>query len=248
MKHGFSILSCIIMAAAIGCSGGDREYVGPAIGTTTFIEGDGTLYGLACDGCTDSVVVMLPSDCSDPVTYDIVDARRQGRVAGRLEVGDWMCLMRDDNDTLRARSVINLDELKGTWVQSVMPVRKSDDGIYDRRDTLLYAVSDSAIDAMMHPYEIGFTLKRHYTAEPVGMRTRNADTDNAPVVFPEPKMYSGWHVFNGRIVLVEDSVALADTVESDGFLHNDTVDVLLLTRDTLRLRYQDGREEGYSRR
>ena len=30
-------------------------------------KGDSTLYGLACDGCTDSVVVFLPYEGGDPV-------------------------------------------------------------------------------------------------------------------------------------------------------------------------------------
>ena len=35
--------------------------------------GDSTIYGLACEGCNDSVIVLLPNDGSDPVTYDVVD-------------------------------------------------------------------------------------------------------------------------------------------------------------------------------
>ena len=41
------------------------------VGTSTKIEGDSTRYGLACEGCTDSVLVFLPGTGGDPVTYNI---------------------------------------------------------------------------------------------------------------------------------------------------------------------------------
>ena len=59
------------------------------------LEGDSTIYGLACEGCSDSVVILLPGDGSDPVTYNIIDAHRHNRVMGRLKVGDWIGLMRN---------------------------------------------------------------------------------------------------------------------------------------------------------
>ena len=36
--------------------------------------GDSALYGLACDGCTDSVLVFLPYSGGDPDTFDIITA------------------------------------------------------------------------------------------------------------------------------------------------------------------------------
>lgn len=35
---------------------------------TTTMKGDKTVYGLACEGCNDTVIVLLPLDNSDPVT------------------------------------------------------------------------------------------------------------------------------------------------------------------------------------
>ncbi len=52
------------------------------------MTGDSTLYGLACEGCSDSVVVFLPEDGSDPVTYNILEAHRKGHVLGKLKIGD----------------------------------------------------------------------------------------------------------------------------------------------------------------
>ena len=51
------------------------------------MTGDSAIYGLACDGCTDSVIVLLPHDGSDPVTYDILKAMRNKRVIGPT----WRC-------------------------------------------------------------------------------------------------------------------------------------------------------------
>ena len=85
------------------------------------LEGDSTIYGLACEGCNDSVVILLPGDGSDPVTYNIIDAHRHNRVMGRLKVGDWIGLMRNPTDSTVADFVLNLDELKGTWCYVVMP-------------------------------------------------------------------------------------------------------------------------------
>ena len=31
------------------------------------LQGDKTIYGLACEGCNDSIVLLLPNDGSDPI-------------------------------------------------------------------------------------------------------------------------------------------------------------------------------------
>ena len=86
--------------------------------------------------------------------------------------------------------------------------------------------------------EIGFALKRHYVAQPIGMLYAMTAKEDDPVVFPTPKRYMEWHVFNGRLVLKvrptkEDS--LKNRLEVC-----DTAEFLMLTRDSLRLRFKDG--------
>ena len=51
-------------------------------------KGDKAIYGLACMGCTDSVVIMLPNQGGDPVKYNILEANRNRQVFGNIEVGD----------------------------------------------------------------------------------------------------------------------------------------------------------------
>ena len=62
------------------------------------LSGDRTIYGLACEGCTDSVVVLLKDDGSDPVRFDIIDAFQNHRVQGKLKVGDWIGLVPNEDE------------------------------------------------------------------------------------------------------------------------------------------------------
>ena len=79
------------------------------------LRNDSTVYGLVCDGCTDSVLVLLPSDDSDPVEYDIIDAKQAHKIFGVLRIGDWVGVVLNKSDRKVADLVIDLDQLKGTW-------------------------------------------------------------------------------------------------------------------------------------
>ena len=100
---------------------GNVENTVPESDKDGLLEGDSMVYGLACEGCNDSVVVLLPMDGSDPVSYDIIEARLNQKVLGQMRVGDWIGLMRNAEDSTVADLVIDLDELKGTWCYVVMP-------------------------------------------------------------------------------------------------------------------------------
>ena len=90
--------------------------------TTSYkFKGDSTIYGLACEGCNDSTIVLLPMDGSDPVRYDVIDAHRNGRVVGDIQIGDWIGVVANKQDKHMADEVINLDEIKGIWCYVVMP-------------------------------------------------------------------------------------------------------------------------------
>ena len=60
--------------------------------------GDKMVYGLACEGCTDSVIVFLPNSGGDPVTFDILDAMRNHKVYGRPKIGDTVALLMDKEE------------------------------------------------------------------------------------------------------------------------------------------------------
>lgn len=242
----------VIAAAALAVMSCGRKNGTPAekpIGTSTAIEGDSTLYGLACDGCTDSVLVFLPGQGGDPVVYNIIDAMRRRRVAGHPRVGDWVCLTLDSADRSKADIVIDLDELKGTWVQKVMPKIRNTETFIDS-DKEVQAMEDSILKARMVPVEIGFSLKRHYTAAPTGIRhPANLESEESPVVYPTPKFYTEWHIFNGRLVLTEGALTMQNSkTRTKKKYENDTVDIVMLTKDSLRLKFKDGNVRGYYRK
>ena len=85
------------------------------------MKGDSTVYGLACEGCNGSTIVLLPFDGRDPVSYEIIDANRNGRVLGDIQIGDWIGVVVSKQDKRVADEVIDLDELKGIWCYVVMP-------------------------------------------------------------------------------------------------------------------------------
>ena len=76
-------------------------------------KGDKAIYGLACMGCTDSVVIMLPNQGGDPVKYNILEANRNRQAFGNIEVGDWICII-PAKEKNKASMVIDLDKLKAT--------------------------------------------------------------------------------------------------------------------------------------
>lgn len=83
--------------------------------------GDKMVYGLACEGCTDSVIVFLPNSGGDPVTFDILDAMRNHKVYGRPKIGDTVALLMDKEEKKTCDMVIDLNELQGNWCYKVMP-------------------------------------------------------------------------------------------------------------------------------
>ena len=81
----FIVMCCLLTA----CGRKERlqEEV-QTISSFTVMPGDSTLYGLACEGSTDSVLVVLPYRGGDPDTLNIVRAFEEHRMQGRPRVGD----------------------------------------------------------------------------------------------------------------------------------------------------------------
>ena len=79
-----------------------------AISLKKNLPGDSALYGLACDGCTDSVLVFLPYSGGDPDTFDIINAFQQHHVYGRPRIGDELAVIVNPEDHDEALSVVNM--------------------------------------------------------------------------------------------------------------------------------------------
>ncbi len=214
------------------------------------LEGDSTIYGLACEGCNDSVVILLPGDGSDPVTYNIIDAHRHNRVMGRLKVGDWIGLMRNPADSTVADFVLNLDELKGTWCYVVMPKWRDATNMTPQAQAIIEeSMPDSVKKEFFVPREYGFSLKRQWTAQSVGYVRKSPLEDQSPVVYPRLLYFTEWHILNCRLVMTSREYQKKDDseeMELAGY-RNDTCDVVFLSGDSLVLA-SDGESRGYYRR
>ena len=239
----------ILFIAAILCTSCNNhsqptEEKQSTVGTSTSIEGDSTLYGLACHGCTDSVLIFLPGKGGDPVAYNILQANTQGRVIGRPQVGDWVAVIVNGEDSLKADMVIDLAQLKGTWVQVVRPTLR--ERLVIEGGNVPHEPDDSTlIQKLMRSVEMGFSLKRHYSAQAIGRRYGLSSTENSPVIYPVPRNYTGWHVINGQLVLtVEEQSADTTAVPKT---ENDTASFVMMLKDSLVLKFGDEVKHYYRR-
>ena len=176
-----------------------------AIDVETQLKGDSTRYGLACDGCSDSVIVLLPNEGGDPVKFDIVTAKRNGQVYGTPEIGDELAIVPTPIDPYEAEMVIDLEQMKGTWTFQVVPKLKPNPT--KSEDEIMAEMSDSMKAALFIPREYGFTLKSYNQASPVGYIIKsNSLEDESPVEYPKVTVYTSWHIFNGRLYIYKDTV------------------------------------------
>ena len=209
------------------------------------------IYGLACDGCTDSILVFLPDSGGDPVNYYIFDAMVERKVFGRPRVGDKMALLLGPEDSMvvvgkdTCRTVllaINMEQVKGTWyyvempeIQLHVPVSNANDLGKEEKERMEQR-RDSFVKSEMVPREYVYTLKRDYTVKTAGGPPATSTLDRKrPVVYPPLKRYMEWHLHNGRIIFSYNARDSLDSLR----LMNDTADFVLLRRDTMTLRFND---------
>lgn len=232
-----------LFAAIIIVACGKKEQISmtaPTEGKTNkelLLEGDSTIYGLACEGCTDSVIVLLPSDGSDPVSYNIIDAFKNHKVLGKPKVGDWIGLVLNQETKGVADLVINLDELKGTWCYVVMPKVRDYNDLSPKTKALKQEMTDSLRETYMIPREYGFALKRHWTAQSIGyIQEKNSLEDESPVVYPKLLYYTEWHIWNGKLVMTSGDFKMdKDNNVSVTNMRLDTCDIVYLRDDSLVL-------------
>lgn len=211
-------------------------------------KGDSTIYGLACSGCTDSVLVFLPDRGGDPIYLNIINANRAHLIFGYPEVGDKMAVLLNPQDSTEVMVAIDIDQLRGTWVYQEMPSFKWKDNS-EEIDSIRKTMSeealhrmDSVLQTMMVPREYGYTFKRDFSMIPVGGPPRETSLDtNSPVEYPPLKRYNEWHIHNGKIILTSGGMKSNDknTNVPVGKLVNDTVEFVVLLRDTMAIRFGD---------
>ena len=264
MKRTFFVLfSLVLLFAACGNSGNtneDNQTTGDSLSQEPVIrqlEGDSTIYGLACEGSNDSTLVILTSIDNDPDTIvltsidndpdtiDILEARINRRVFGRPEIGDQVAITMNAERKTSADIVINIDRLKGEWCYQVMPrLRRRVGAAADSAVQLPPDFPDSLRRKWFQPREYGFELRRDNTVHTIGIQRNEAERQPGPVEYPTLKRYRQWHVYNGHILLSETR---RDTLGNQQIISTDTADIVFLRHDTLQLRFTD-HERGYYRR
>lgn len=229
MKQILLPLFLLATAWLVGCS--DRATDGDqgAISNEVRLKGDKTVYGLACDGCCDSVVVLLRNEGGDPVRYNIVNAMKRKQVFGDIEIGDELAVVVNPHNPKEALEVIDLEQLKGTWTFQVLPKLKP--SATKTEEQIMAEMSDSMKQALFVPREYGFTLKSHNLASPVGyIQKQNTLEDESPVEYPVVTVYTGWHIYNGWLYIYKDTVdERGNRLPNDSVGHDDGRMVYLST-------------------
>lgn len=245
MRKFTLFMTAFIILLTVACSRKTKSEVNPEqyIHQIDYKEGDSTLYGLACDGCTDSILIFLPYTGEDPDTFNIIEAMRNHQVYGMMTVGDQIAVLRNAEDSTVADKVINICRLKGTWCYLVEPKLKKIVGVTDEMvQEMLAKIPDSTKQRMMQPREYGFTLKSNHYARPLSTMYHN--DQRSPVEFPHPKFYREWYIHNGDLILSQGYI---DSIGHLQVTKHDTAQLVLLRLDSLVLRFND-KEQSYYRK
>lgn len=245
-------LSIFIMIAC-----GKQEKKLETVSTTKngFETKDGMIYGLACEGCNDTFVVMIPTANLEgkPMKLNVLRAFKKNQVIGKLEAGDWCAVMLNEKDPTVADMVINMDLIKGKWVHQVMPTEKE-----NARTMILHenpdANVDSIINSYMIPVERGFQLMRQGKAASVGISIlgNTGSEDETFVEYPLGSMYASWKISHGKIIFSEaDSIIDPNDPDLKRKILNkncerDTCDLVMLLKDSLEISYK-GKVSSYYR-
>ena len=247
-KLFFLIFTSAVLAASCGSEQqpiNNAEVAADAISTHRNLPGDSALYGLACDGCTDSVLVFLPFTGGDPDTFDIINAFQQHHIYGRPHIGDELAVIFNPEDSAEALMVVNVEMLKGEWNYMVSPkLRIPEHMSPSMHRRMIERIPDSIRRQMMKPREYSLRLKRDFTASVRGgVRRRTTTDDMSPYEYPTMKRYTDWHFYNGLLILKADTVA---GFSKKGDLPEiDTVRIRYLRRDSLILEFPDHTQEYY---
>ena len=246
----FVALAVMILAACKKGPPPKRPNVNLPISMAKPAKGDRAIYGLACMGCTDTTVVLLPNSGGDPVKYNILDANRNHQVFGNIEIGDWICVIpcTDKDDKNGADMVIDLDKLKATWTYPVMPKLRDVSHLSKRQQARILAnMPDSIVETYMVPRQYGFTLKRMSEALSVGFVMANSDVeDDSPVEYPPVPQYTEWHAYNGKLILVKGRREMGGVVYNAKTTY-DTLSFVYMKGDSMALRDSKGNVMGYHR-
>ncbi len=236
MKKIYLLLITIATLSLAACFNQESTSDHGAINNDIKLKGDKTLYGLACNGCSDSAIVLLPNDGGDPIHINIVKARKNNKVFGTLEIGDELAVLLHPRNKNEATLVIDLEQMKGTWTFQVIPKLKPNP--LKTEEQLLAEMSDSLKQALFIPREYGFTLKSYNQASPVGYIIKaNTLEDDSPVEYPKVTIYTSWHIYNGWLYIYKDTVdEQGKRIPRDSVGHDDGT-MVFLSADSMAAKF-----------
>ena len=244
-KSILSAAAAALLACACQSENSAQTSTSAALYEEQRLPGDSALYGLACEGYNDTILVFLPYTGGDPDTINILNASIKRRVYGRPVIGDELAVILTPDSVPTASMVINLDRLKGQWCYQVMPrLRQVAGGPTGKEKTIIASLPDSLRQQWFQPREYGIDLQRDHIVRPIGLRYGSAASAPTPVEYPTMKRYRQWHLLNGHIILSETR---RDSLGNQQVVASDTADIIMLRRDSLRLRFGDA-EQGYYRK
>ena len=251
------MMSLLALPLLLGACGGEKK---KGMGADEMIAvskqnnqpGDNTLYGLACDGCTDSIIVMLPYEADRLDTFDIINANMHRQVFGKPKIGDRLAVIVNPEDSGEALMVVDLDVLKGSWCYKQMPKLRDISTMPKRlQRRIVSEMTDSERTALLIPREVGYQIRRENTVRTLGDdHIAKTSDDQSMVEYPRVKRYNEWAFFNGRLVLkgqlsiLGDSTAMQQHEETVA----DTAELILLQDDSLVIRMKDGDKNFYRKR
>lgn len=232
MNKKYILWAIIACAMIVGCGKKTlSQEKTDAISTFKNEAGDSTIYGLACEGCTDSILVLLPWTGGDPDTLNVIRAFQEHRIYGRPRIGDDMAVILNADSIHDIRMAININRLHGEWCYLVTPTLR-------HRQPDAPALPDSIMKRIMKPREYSLRLKSNGIAYSKGNGRQQGNDGMSPVVYPRIKRYTGWHLFNGHLILTPDSMSRQSP---------DTANIVLMRRDSLVLQFKD-HEQAYYRK
>lgn len=241
MKITKNIFILVIAAVMTGCGSksdkANTDDMQDIVEIRENVPGDSTLYGLACDGCTDSVVVILPYSGGDPDTFDIVNAARDNRIFGEPRIGCRLALTINPARHDEARQVIVLDDIEQQWRIKVMP-------------EIIGEQPDSVVKQLMVPHEYSYLLKSNNQMRTMGnIRPSDTSDEQKPVEYPTITQYNKWSIYNGKLILAFDMQNII-TADNDTLLPSvnavsDTAEIVYMAADSLVLRINNKLKEFY---
>ena len=231
---------CIIATLIMWGCGTKQDPVVTEQEVTVSDDDDQTIYGLACDGCNDTLVIFLPIpyDGGDPDTLHILNAVKKRQIMGKIHIGDKLAIMKNERDSTVADLVIVTEQLMGQWRHLVYPTLHQRADMEGNTERQKIAQLPDSIKALLEiPKEYGIDIKHDNLMYVPGSYAKNVTSDEeSPVEYPIAQFFNEWKIFNGRLVMLRCE---ADSLGEMQTLASDTADVMLLEADSLMLRFKD---------